>query len=171
MKRRIPLIAVLFAAVALAVTPLVMAGPGGHGAGSHGPGFGPGGGMGMQGAGMQGMGILGHLQRAKEELDLTDAQVEQLQAIFAALQEQNAPYRDQMHEGMKGAVTTLLANPNDIAGAQALLDQQAATERTMKTNMLNATSKALLVLSAEQRAELGTMIQNFAEHHGRRRGR
>lgn len=164
MKRRIPLIAVLFAATALAVTPLVMAGPGGRGAGA--PGFGPGGGPGMHGAG-----ILGHLLHAKEELELTDQQVEQIHAIFTALQEQNAPYREQMHDGMKGAVTTLLANPNDIAGAQALLDQQAATERTMKTNMLNATSKALLVLTAEQRAELGTMIQNFAEHHGRRRGR
>ena len=166
MKRRIPLIAVLFAATALAVTPLVMAGPGGRGFGAHGAGFGPGGGPGMHGAG-----ILGHLQHAKEELELTDQQVEQLHVIFTALQEQNAPYREQMHDGMKGAITTLLVNPNDIAAAQALLEQQAATERTMKTNMLNATSKALLVLSAEQRAELATMIQNFAEHHGRRRGR
>lgn len=167
MKRRIPLIAVLFAAVALVVTPLVMAGPGGRGFGAHsGRGFGPGGGPGMHGAG-----ILGHLQHAKEELELTDQQVEQLQAIFTALQEQNAPYRDQMHDGMKGALTTLLANPSDVAGAQALLDQQAAAERTMKTNMLNATSKALLVLTAEQRTELGTMLQNFAQHHSRRRGR
>lgn len=166
MKRRIPLIAVLFAAVALVVTPLVMAGQGGRGFGAHGAGFGPGAGPGMHGAG-----ILGHLQHAKEELELTDQQVEQLHVIFTALQEQNAPYREQMHDGMKGAITTLLVNPNDIAAAQALLDQQAATERTMKTNMLNATSKALLVLSAEQRAELATMIQNFAERHGRRRGR
>lgn len=166
MKRRIPLIAVLFAALALVVTPLVMAGQGGRGFGAHGAGFGPGAGPGMHGAG-----ILGHLQHAKEELELTDQQVEQLHVIFTALQEQNAPYREQMHDGMKGAITTLLVNPNDIAAAQALLDQQAATERTMKTNMLNATSKALLVLSAEQRAELATMIQNFAEQHGRRRGR
>ncbi len=39
----------------------------------------------------------GHLQRAKEYLGLSDAQVDQLKAIGADLREQNAPYRKQNH--------------------------------------------------------------------------
>ena len=114
-----------------------------------------------------GMGMpmfLGHLNHVKAELGLTDQQTTDIKAIFKDLRTQNEQYRQSMHGTMKQVAQILVNNPNDIAAAQALLDQQAATERTMKTNALTAASKALNVLTPEQRTKLGTMLQ---EHMGR----
>jgi len=164
-KRTLILTALVLALGALVAAPLVLAGQHGRGPGSMamhgGPGMhrGPGGGL----------AILGHLQHAKEELGLTDQQVEQIRAIFIETHEQNSANREEMRGGLHEAAALLLANPNDIAAAQAVLDQQAAAERVMKSNMLNATAKAFAVLTADQRAKLGTMIE---EHKQRgRRGR
>ncbi len=131
--------------LALAAVPFVYAGP--HGA--HGMGFG---------------GPMAHLEKAQKELGLSDAQVDQVKAIFAELRQNNAQYREQMHGGIQSVISTLIKNPNDVAAAQAIIDQQAQAERAMKTNMLNAASKALNVLTPEQREKLGTLI---AQHHGR----
>jgi Spy/CpxP family protein refolding chaperone len=60
-----------------------------------------------------------------------------------------------MHQIMQ----TLLKNPNDLAAAQALLDQQTESEKVMKLNVLNAASKALNVLNADQRAKLSDLIE------------
>lgn len=157
MKKRIAIAITLVAAVgALAAAPLVMAGP--HG------GFG--GDMGFHG-----LGFFRHLGHLESELDLSEPQVDQLKAILAEVREQNAPYREQLHGGYKGVVEALVANPNDVAGAQALIDQQTAAERAVKANFLNAASKALAVLNAEQRAKLSTMIEEHAAERRGRRGR
>ena len=156
MKKRIIITTVILATVALAAAPLVLAGPHGR--------FG----RGMHGEGME---LLGHLRHAKEELDLSDQQVDQIKAIFGEVKEQNAAYREQLHSGYHGVAVALLANPNDVAGAQKLIDQQTTTETAMKANFLNAASKALSVLNAEQRAKLGTMLAEHAERHHERRGR
>lgn len=160
MKKRIAVI--VFAIAALAAVPLVFAQGGGRGPGQ---GQGPGG-FGMHGdhrMGMGGIGFLGPLMHMKGELGLTDSQSSQIQTILTTAHEQNAQYRDQMQATFKQVAQTLLANPNDVAGAQALLDQQAATERVMKTNMLNAASKALNVLTAEQRTKLATLLAERAQ--------
>lgn len=151
-KRTTILIATILAAGALAATPLLIAAP--HGRGHGGPG-------------LHGIGILGHLQHVREELDLSDQQVEQLKAIFAETREANAGARRQMHGGMREAAQILLANPNDLAGAQAVLDRQAAAERELKASLLNAAAKAFAVLNAEQRAKLRTIMDERAERHGR----
>jgi Spy/CpxP family protein refolding chaperone len=169
MKKRTTLTAVIVAALALAAAPFVIAGPGhGAGMGNHGPGMAMHGGPGMGMHGGEGFAILGHLRHAKEELGLTDQQTEQIKTIFTELHDQNSAYREQMHGGLRGAAEILLANPSDIAGAQALLDQQAAVERTMKTNMLNATAKAFGVLTADQRAKLRAMMAEHSERRERR---
>ena len=155
MKKRNAVLVVVAAIAALTIAPLVMAGPRGHGRGPGAHGFG-------------GFGLFDHLAHVKDELDLTDQQVGQLKAIFAATREQNAQYRDQLHGGIKEVVEVLLANPNDTVGAQAILDRQAAAERAVKTNVLNATARALAVLNAEQRAKLATMLQEHAERRARR---
>lgn len=159
MKTRSTLIAILIAVAILATAPLVMARPDRERA--HGFG-GPGGGLGLLGH------IAGHL---KDELDLSDQQADEIKAIFADLHEQNAQYRDQMRGGFKEVADTLLANPNDIAAAQALLDKQAATEKAMKSNLLTATSKALSVLTPDQRAKLKTLMEEHMERRAERRGR
>lgn len=156
MKKRISILALTLIATTLVAVPLLQAGP--HGRGAHG---------GIGGRGM-GMGLFGKLHHVKEELDLTDRQVDDLKAIFRALHDQNEPYREQMKGGLHDVAATLLANPSDITGAQAQLDRQAAAERAIKQNVLLATSKALSVLTAEQRSKLGTLLAERREH-GRRR--
>jgi Spy/CpxP family protein refolding chaperone len=170
MKKRTTILAIVVLAVGvLAAAPLVIAGQHGSGPGAMGMHGGPGGGPGMHGGPGGGIGILGHLQHAKTELGLTDQQVEQIRAIFTELHETNGTNRDQMRDGLHEAAAILLANPSDLAGAQAVLDRQAAAERVMKTNMLNATAKAFAVLTAEQRAKLSTMIEEHSQGRGRGR--
>lgn len=150
MKKRLILITLILAAVA--AVPFVYAGPGGHGF------------RGMHGRGGHGLGVLGHLDHIKSELDLTDAQVTQLKDIARATREQNGQYREQIHGTLKQVATVLLTNPNDVAGAQAVLDQQAAAEKALKSNLLVAASKALNVLTPEQR----TKVALHLAEHGRR---
>lgn len=106
--------------------------------------------MGMGG----GMMFLGHLQRAKAALGLSDQQVSDIQAIFADLKTQNEPYRQSVRGGLHSIATTLLNNPNDLAAAQAQLDAQEQAEHQMKANTLIAASKALNVLTPDQRGKL-----------------
>ncbi|MFZ2493539.1 MAG: Spy/CpxP family protein refolding chaperone [Thermoanaerobaculia bacterium] len=122
---------------------------------------------GMAAGGMDaGMGPLARLEKMQERLGLSDAQVAQIKTIFADVRTQNAASRDQLHGNMGTAMQLLLQNPNDVAGAQKVLDQQLATERTLRTNMLAAASKALNVLTPEQRAELAKAM---AERGARRK--
>ena len=155
MKKRSALFAAILAAGLLAAVPFVHAGPGMHrGPGGHG--------------GHAGM-FFGHLRHLQEELDLTEAQADQIRGIFAELHTQNAAYHDQLKGGFHGVAEVLLANPNDLTAAQALIDQQASAERAMKANMLAAASKALNVLTAEQRTELAQIVKERGERRQQRR--
>ena len=166
MKKRYAIIAAVIAVAVLAAVPFVHAGPGrvpgGHGPGMHGMHGGAGFGAGM---------LFGHLRQVAEEIELSDAQKDEIKSIFAELHTQNEAYHDQLRGGFHAVAETLLKNPNDLAGAQALLDSQAAAEKAMKANMLTAMSKALNVLTAEQRAELATKIQEHSERRQERRRR
>jgi periplasmic protein CpxP/Spy len=155
-KKRLIIITLILAAVA--AVPFLYAGPGGHGArGMHGRGGG------------HGLAFLAHLEHVKGELDLTDAQVDQIKDIAKATHEQNGQYREQIHGTLKQVATVLLTNPNDVAGAQAVLDQQAAAEKQLKSNLLAAASKAMNVLTPEQRTKLALHLAqrgNRWENHG-----
>lgn len=155
MKKRLAILATILAVGALAAVPLVYAGGHRGFGGHHGEGF---------GAGM----FLGHLQHIQEELDLSDAQMTQIKAIFTELHQQTEGNRDDLHGGLHEAMLTLVNNPNDLAAAQALLDRQAAAEKILRANMLSATSKALSVLTAEQRSKLAEIIKERGEHRRNR---
>jgi Spy/CpxP family protein refolding chaperone len=118
----------------------------------------------MRGEGFGGGMFFGHLGHIKSQLGLTDQQTSDIKAIFQELKQQNQPYRDSMRSTMQQVAQTLINNPNDVAAAQALINQQADAERTMKLNALNAASKALNVLTPDQRGKLSAMMQ---EHMGR----
>lgn len=118
----------------------------------------------MRGEGFGGGMFFGHLGHIKSQLGLTDQQTSDIKAIFEQLREQNQPYRDSMHSTMQQVAQMLINNPNDVAAAQALINQQSDAERAMKLNALNAASKALNVLTPDQRGKLSTMMQ---EHIGR----
>lgn len=143
-KTTLTVSAIVVAVLAIAAVPFLYAGPGHH----------------MHGMGA-GMGPLEHLTRAQKELGLSDAQVDQIKTIIKITHDQNAQYRDQLHGGFQSVLNTLIKNPNDIAAAQAILDQQATAERALKSSLLDAASKALNVLTPDQRTKLGTMV---AEH-------
>ena len=150
MRKRIAITTALVALVALTAVPLALARPGGHGGG-------------------RGLGMLGRLVHLQDKLDLSDAQVDQIKAIFTELHKQNDPYREDIRGGLDGVARTLLENPDNVAGAQALLEQRAAAEKAMKANVLSASSKALKVLSADQRAKLGELLERRGEHRERMR--
>jgi Spy/CpxP family protein refolding chaperone len=116
---------------------------------------------------MPGAMMLGHLRHAKAALGLSDQQTADIKAVFQNLHEQNKAYRQSMHGTMSQVAQLLIKNPNDIASAQALLDQQLETERAMRTNALNAAAKALNVLTAEQRTKLGTMVQDHLDRRSK----
>ena len=118
----------------------------------------------MRGEGFGGGMFFGHLGHVKSQLGLSDQQTSDIKAIFQQLKQQNQPYRDSMHNTMQQAAQILINNPNDIAAAQSLINQQADAERAMKLNALNAASKALNVLTPDQRGKLSAMMQ---EHMGR----
>jgi Spy/CpxP family protein refolding chaperone len=109
--------------------------------------------------------IFGHLRHAQQTLGLSDQQVSDIQAIFKDLHQQNQTYRQSMHSTMQQVAEMLIKNPNDIAAAQALLDRQMENERTLRNNALTAASKALNVLTPDQRGKLDTLVQ---EHINRR---
>ncbi|HEY2829667.1 MAG TPA: periplasmic heavy metal sensor [Thermoanaerobaculia bacterium] len=144
-KRTIVLFAIL-ALLALAAVPFVYAqGFHRHHASAGGGAFG-------------GMMFFGHTERVKAALDLSDAQVEQLKAIAKEVRTQNAPYRQQLRDARLQVAQALLANPNDTAAAQALIDQQTSAERTVKMNVLAGVSKALNVLTPDQRAKASQFL-------------
>ena len=150
--KKLVLIIVIIAA--LAAVPLVYAK--GHGA------------RGMHGG--HGFGFLGHLEKLQDELELSDAQMAQLRTIVKETHEQNKGFREQMHGTFKDVATTLLVNPNDVAGAQAIVDRQAEAERVLKSNLIAAASKAMNVLTPEQRTKLAMHLAERAnrwENRGR----
>jgi Spy/CpxP family protein refolding chaperone len=106
---------------------------------------------------------LSHLMAVREELDLSDAQVDNIKTVFRDLREQNTPYREQVKGTIHDAAAVLLANPNDVAGAQAIVDRQASAEKALKTNTINAVAKALNVLTPQQRVKLAALAQKHME--------
>jgi Spy/CpxP family protein refolding chaperone len=103
--------------------------------------------------------MFGHMRGAKAALGLSDQQAADLKKVFTELRAQNAPYRASLRDGRQAIAQALLANPNDVAGAQALLDKQTDAERQIKANTLTAVSKALNVLTPEQRSKASNFLQ------------
>jgi Spy/CpxP family protein refolding chaperone len=149
MNKRTIIIAVVAAILALGAIPFAYAQHGDHG--RHADGFGAFG--------------LGRLDKIKTALNLTDEQTAQLQQIAADLRAQNAPLRHQARGTMLQVAQTLLNDPNNTAAAQQLLDQQSANERLMKQNVLNAASKAITVLTPDQRAKVADFLNKRAAAH------
>jgi Spy/CpxP family protein refolding chaperone len=139
----------VFSLVIILTAGAVFAGPGGH-RGHRGPG--------MMGGERAALGPFGRLAMLKHKLDLSDQQVEKIRTIFGDLREQNEPYRNQLRGGIQSVAATLIANPNDTAAAQKIIDQQTTAEKALKANLLVATSKALNVLTPEQRTKLGALM-------------
>jgi Spy/CpxP family protein refolding chaperone len=145
MSKRTLTLAVAAIVLALAAAPFVIAAERSHHRGHF-------------GADGESMMMFGHLDHIKSALDLSDAQADQIRAIHSALREQNKPYRESLRGGFGAVAQALLANPNDLAAAQALMDKQDQAERVMKTNTLAAAAKAVNVLTPSQREKVSQFI-------------
>lgn len=108
--------------------------------------------------------FFGVLRHVKNELDITSEQQTQLREIAKEVHEQNKQYRQSMHSGFRDVARLLIAEPDNVDGAEALLDQQAAARKEMRANALRGVSRALKVLTPEQRYKLGEMIEKRASH-------
>jgi Spy/CpxP family protein refolding chaperone len=103
--------------------------------------------------------MFGRMRGAKAALGLSDQQAADIKKIFTDLRTQNEPYRASLRTGRQSIAQALLANPNDLTTAQALIDKQTDAERQIKTNTLNAASKALNVLTSDQRTKAAAFLQ------------
>lgn len=119
--------------------------------------------MGMGEAGLHG--IFGRLGALREELGLTDQQVEQIRTIAREVRAANAGVRDDMHEGFGEVASILIADPDDLEKARVAMAEREAAMAKLKENVLQGTSRALKVLTPEQRVKLGEIV---AEHKSRR---
>lgn len=125
----------------------------------------------MMAGGGPGAGPFARLAMLKDELGLSDQQTSQIKGIFEALKDQNKSLREQLRDGRGDGLDALIANPSDTAGAQARLDAQLTAQRALRTNMISATSKALKVLTPEQRAKLGNLHEERRAKRMEQRGR
>lgn len=122
--------------------------------------------MGAMGFG-GGMGPLGHLRQLREKLDLSDEQVAQIKQIAVDVHQQNSVYHTAMKEDFHQVAKVLIANPNDVDRAESLLEQNENARKQFRQNILKGVSRALNVLTPEQRSKLADIV---AEHEQRMSG-
>ena len=99
------------------------------------------------------------LRQLREELNLSDTQLAELRKIGKETREANADYRASLRENFTEAGLALLANPDDIAGAEAILDRNEAAKKELRTNVLEGVSGAIKVLTPEQREQLKEKLE------------
>lgn len=104
------------------------------------------------------LGPLERLERLRGELGLSEAQVEAIRAIRQEVRDANAASREQFRDGKGDVVSILIANPDDLAGARAAMQAREAAMAKMKDNALQGASRALKVLTREQREKLGAIV-------------
>lgn len=160
------------AAAFLVSTGAVLAQGAGFGPGKGGPGnFGPGGQRGMQG-GMQGMPMVQNVVRGLRRLDLSDEQIENVQAVMQNLRTEAGPVRDEMwasHMQLRELIKADDYDENAVA-ALAAKEGELAAERIMMAS--RALSEVYGYLTAEQRAELDEMYaQRMVRRAERQSGR
>jgi P pilus assembly/Cpx signaling pathway, periplasmic inhibitor/zinc-resistance associated protein len=150
MKRKAWLITGIVALVAVMAVPIAYAQHQRHGSDEFG-GFGP----------------FAKVHWLKQQLGLTDDQASQIRDIASGVRDQNREYRKTMRANMADAGKILIANPTDLAAAQAVLAHNADAEAAMKTNILKGVSQALQVLTPEQRVKLGTVLEQRKQEKSR----
>jgi Spy/CpxP family protein refolding chaperone len=99
------------------------------------------------------------LRQLREELNLSDAQMAELRKIGRETRETNAAYRASLRDNFSAAGLALLANPDDITGAEAILDRNEAAKKELRDNVLEGVSDAIKVLDPEQREKLKVVLE------------
>lgn len=103
---------------------------------------------------------LERLRQLRGELNLSEAQLAELRKIGKETREANAAYRDSLRDNFAEAGLALLANPDDIASAEAILDRNETAKEELRANVLEGVSDAIKVLSPEQREKLKDVLEH-----------
>ena len=109
--------------------------------------------------------------RMFRQLDLTDAQKEQMKTIGKTSRESLMPIMQQMRESRK-TLNELTANGNfDEAQVQAIAAQQGALHVQMIVEKQRTKAALFAVLTSEQKAKLAELKQNFEQRRAERRAK
>jgi protein CpxP len=107
------------------------------------------------------------LEHMSRELNLTDAQKQQVKAIFDATQSTAEGIHTKLEETHKQIEAATANGQFDEAQVRTLANQQAQLEADMLVEHLRAKSKVYAILTAEQRTKADEMMK---EHGGRGHG-
>ena len=149
----------------------------GHGMGGPGmggPGFGRGGrghGMGGPGMGGPGFGMGGPGGRgvaALDQLDLSEDQEAQIEALRAQALEATSDARAQLDEARQAMRAARTDGNDDDATFEAIRARTDAARDVVREQMVRTRVAILGILTAEQRAELQSIQAEHRQHRGRR---
>ena len=126
-------------------------------------------GHGFQGPGMHGKGEGSHadmLEHMSRELNLTDAQKQQVKAVMDSV----VPTAEGLHaklEDIHKQIGAATANGAfDEAQVRSLANQQAQLEADLMVEHLRAMSKVYSILTPEQRTKAEAMHKHMESHEG-----
>jgi Spy/CpxP family protein refolding chaperone len=100
------------------------------------------------------------LRQLRGELNLSDAQLAELRKIGKETREANSAYRASLRDNFAEAGLALLANPDDLTGAEAILDRNEAAKKELRANVLEGVSDAIKVLNPEQQEKLKDVLEH-----------
>jgi len=123
---------------------------------------------GRGGKGMRGM-RGGFMGRFAQNLNLTDAQKEQMQQIAARHRESTKALRQQTHE-KRGDFGAFNGGTFDEAAVRAAAQARANAHVEMEVAQARMMSEMYAVLTAEQKAQLATQRQQWEQKRQERRG-
>ncbi|MDH3494579.1 MAG: Spy/CpxP family protein refolding chaperone [Acidobacteriota bacterium] len=116
----------------------------------------------------RGGGMMGRMFR---QLDLTDAQKEQMKEIGKASREKMKPVMEQMRESRK-TMQSLTANGNfDEGQVQAIAQQQGALHVQLIVEKQRTKAAMYAVLTDAQKAKLAELKQNFEQRRAERKAK
>ena len=151
--KRTKLIAFALAlAAALALTAVGFGRQEGH----HGPGGGPGGPHGPRGG--------SHLEHLTRALNLTDAQKAQVKQIEDSLRESTKPLQEQLMKSGGGGPLDAFKDGFDEAAVRSAAQARAAVHVELEVAHARAASQIYALLTAEQKAKLAELRQQFEQH-------
>jgi Spy/CpxP family protein refolding chaperone len=106
--------------------------------------------------------MLEKLRQLRDELNLTESQRTKLREIGKETRQANKEYRAALRDNFVDAGLILVKNPDDIPAATAALDRNEAAKKDLRANVLEGVSKAIKVLTPEQRSILQQKLEHRA---------
>jgi len=150
MKNRRYILSIILLSTLAMVPTLVQAQPGPGGGGPH---------------GMGNLGMLHHFLRMSDALELTDAQIDQIQTILDAAQPEIEGLADLMRQGRETWMAGHEPTDFDEAEAKAFAEEQSSLHAELMVLGMKTRAQVMSVLTSEQLEKLDELR---AEHGGKR---